>query len=152
MHAITLSFLFLNLQISICQSLLRISLIHLIVVSHLLLLWMHCLLWHHLHGCSHVSWNHSIWLSSILHGLLLLLEHLLWHLLDRLSEHIDIAWVLHVVKQDAHLGFTDTFLLQEVLHWKQIDAHLTSLLHELFTLLNEVWWYDTSLIGCRSHW
>ena len=78
------------------------------MLHHLLLL---CsLLWHHLHACRHVSGDHH--LRLVLH--LVLWGHLGHR--KRLFKHVDIAWVLHVVEEDAHLGFTDALRLQKVLH------------------------------------
>ena len=120
------------------------------MLHHLLLLSSHLLLWHHLHAGGHVPGDHLM-RRELLHllGWQLLrgdLGHGKW-----LFKHVNVAWVLHIVEKDAYLGFTNAFRLQKVLHRIQVKAHLTSLLHELFSFLHEIGWNLVRLIGSWPH-
>ncbi len=84
---------------------------------------------------------------------LLRLKHLLgWgHHQHRWFQHVHILWIVHVVNQVVQLELADATLLEEVLTLVEIEAHLSSLLEELFLLVHEVLWNQGRLLCVGTH-
>lgn len=53
-------------------------------------------------------------------------------------EHTSVVWILKVGEEGIHAHLDKSPLIQEILHLKQVVAHLLSLLQKLFLSLNEV--------------